>query len=82
MAIAANHLFSAASQAPTGERFLEAARAYVQARAFTRAASAYERAKQLGASDPAIERELSSLRRDSLRELLQTDKPSPGPGAP
>ncbi len=79
---AANHLFSAASQAPTGARYLAAARAYVQARALTRAASAYERAKQLGATDPTIEQELSSLRRDSLRELLKNDKPSPGSGAP
>lgn len=79
---AANHFFSAASQAPTAARWLAAARAYVQARTLPRAASAYERAKQLGANDPEVERALSSLRRDTLRELLQTDKPRPGSGAP
>lgn len=74
VATAAKHLFKAAAQSPSGTRWLAAARAYLVARSFGQATAAYDRARALGAADPVIEAQLSQLRRESLRDLLQKDR--------
>lgn len=75
LAAAAQHLFNAASQSPSPNRWFATARAYLAARSVSRAGAAYERARELGATDAALEKEISALRRDSLRDLLQKDRP-------